>query len=376
MRVLWIIDGLGPGGAENMMPTLLKQLCEAGVESRVCALQEKGGNPLAEEVKKLGIQVDVINVARLRSPGNLPRLIRYIRQYQPDIIHTQLEASDIFGTLAAKILGIPSLTTLHTLDVKPKTKRSFWRNLIRWKILNRFCDQIIAVSEITRHHYIALGIRPEKIITVHNGIDMHHFMPFRRPLAKERRELNVPEGSIVLVTVAVLRQPKGIQYMLKALPAILKRFPNVYYVVAGDGTYGDPLKALAASLGVEGRVVFLGHRSDIPAILAESDLFVFPTLMDAFPTVLLEAMAVGIPIVSSAVGGIPEILENEVNALLIQPANPVELNASCIRVLSDHDLARRLSASALQVVEERFDVRKQAGILADIYGHLTSEHAN
>ena len=376
MRVLWIIDGLGPGGAENMMPTLLKQLCERGVESRVCVLQVKAGNPLAEEVERLGIQVDVLNVARLRSPGNLPRLIRYVRQYQPDIIHTQLEASDIFGTLVAKILGIPTLTTLHTLDVKPKTKRSYWRNLIRWRILNSFCDQIIAVSEITRQHYVALGLRPEKIITLYNGVDMQRFIPFGRSEAKTRRVLDVPDDSIVMVTVAVLREAKGIQYMLQAMPAILKKFPNAYYVVVGDGAYGDPLKALVASLSIEGRVLFLGHRSDIPAILAESDLFVFPTLMDALPTVLLEAMAVGKPIVSSRVGGIPEILEHEVNALLIRPATPAELSDSCIRVLSDRDLKQRLSASARNAVEERFDVRKQAGILVDTYGRLASEHAN
>lgn len=376
MRVLWIIDGLGPGGAENMMPTLLKQLCECGVESRVCVLQVKRGNPVAEEVRKLGVQVDVINIAHLRALGNLPRIIRYIRQYRPDIVHTQLEASDIFGTLAAKILGIPTMTTLHTLDVKPRTKRSYWRNLMRWKILNSFCDQIIAVSEITRQHYTTLGIRAEKILTLYNGVDINRFVPFRHPSSKKRSVLDVPENGIVILTVAVLREAKGIQYMLKTMPVILEKFPNAYYVIAGDGTYRDALKGLAYSMGVENRVVFLGHRSDIPEILGESDLFVFPTLMDALPTVLLEAMAVGVPIVSSEVGGIPEILENEIDGLLIQPASPADLAESCIRLLSDHELAGRLSVSALKVAEERFDVRKQAGTLVNIYDRLVSAHAN
>lgn len=247
---------------------------------------------------------------------------------------------------------------------------------MRWKILNSFCNQIIAVSEITRQHYTTLGIRAEKILTLYNGVDINRFVPFRHPLSKKRSVLDVPENGIVILTVAVLREAKGIQYMLKTMPVILEKFPNAYYVIAGDGAYGDTLKALAHSMGVENRVIFLGHRSDIPEILGESDLFVFPTLMDALPTVLLEAMAVGVPIVSSEVGGIPEILKNEIDGLLIQPANPADLAESCIRLLSDHELAGRLSVSALRVAEERFDVRKQAGTLVNIYDRLVSAHAN
>src|SRR5262249_5396478 len=149
----------------------------------------------------------------------------------PDIIHTQLEASDIFGTIAAKIRGIPSVSTLHTLDVKSKIKRSYWRNLIRRKILDSFSSQVIAVSEVTRQHYISLGIRSEKITTLYNGVDLSRFIGFRHNGVREKSLLNIPDDCIVILTVAVLREAKGIQYMLNALPAILAKFPRVCYVI-------------------------------------------------------------------------------------------------------------------------------------------------
>jgi glycosyltransferase involved in cell wall biosynthesis len=376
MRVLWIIDGLGRGGAENMMPPLLKQLNERGIESRVCVLQVKKDSSITNEIERLGIQVDVVNVTRLRNPTNLVTILRYVRQYRPDIIHTQLEESDIFGTIAAKIMNIPSITTLHTLEVVPKTDRSYWRNLIRWNLLGLFCSQIIAVSEITRQHYISMGIKRNKIITLYNGVDLNRFMGFRENPPQKKSIFGLPNDSIVLSTVAVLREAKGLQFMLEAIPEILNKIPDLYYVIAGDGEYREALQQKLKYLRLDDRVKFLGYRSDIPQILAASDLFVFPSLIDALPTVLLEAMAVGKPIVSSNVGGIPEILENGVNGLLVPPASSTYLVGACIQVLTDSGFASRLAANAIQVVQQRFDIRKQAGSLVDLYDRMVLGNAN
>lgn len=376
MRVLWMIDGLGPGGAENMMPPLLRQLNEKGIESRVCVLQVRKGNPIADEIRKLGIQVDVVQMANLRDFGSLPGLLKYVREYRPDLIHTQLEASDIFGTLISKILHIPSVTTLHTLDVKPKLKRSYWRNLIRRKILSSFSTRIVTVSDITRKHYTDLGIRKNKMITLYNGINLDRFGYFRKNRANKASIFGIPADSMVVTTVAVLREAKGIQYMLNALPLILSRLPNLYYVIAGDGDYRGSLENIARSRGLERHVKFLGHRSDIPEILSATDLFVFPTLTDALPTVLFEAMAVGVPIVSAGVGGVPEILTHDLTGLLVPPADAEALAEACLRVLTDGNLACRFSASAVETVEDRFDVRKQAGNLFNLYQQLVPDHAS
>jgi glycosyltransferase involved in cell wall biosynthesis len=118
--------------------------------------------------------------------------------------------------------------------------------------------------------------------------------------------------------------------------------------------------------------MFLGYRSNIPEILAASNLFVLPTLVDALPTVLFEAMAAGLPIVVSNVGGVPEIVEDEVNGLLVPPADPVSLAKSCIRLLLDKDLCNRLSSAARATVASRFDVRQQASVLMALYSQMVT----
>ena len=370
MSILWIIDGLGPGGAESLMVPLLSSLKERNVESRVCVLQVKSGNPIGEELRKLGVPVDLLPIKNLRNPLDLFRLVKYIRQHRPDVIHTQLETSDALGTIAARLLNIPSVSTLHTLEQPSTRKRKRWRNMLRWNSLNMFANRVIAVSEVAHRHYISLGFRSEKIITLYNGIDIKRFRTEHLPSKTDIYGL--PNDSTVITTVAVLREPKGIQYMLHALPDMINKVPNLYYAVVGDGPYHQNLEQLASSLGIKDRVVFMGYRSNIPEILAASDVFVLPTLVDALPTVLFEAMAAGLPIIVSNVGGVPEIVEDEVNGLLIPPADPASLATACIRLLLDEALCNRLSSAARATVASRFDVGQQAGFLLALYNQMVT----
>ena len=133
--VIWMIDGLGPGGAEQLMPTILKHLMQTGLNLRVCALQVKHGNPIGSELERLGLPIDLILIPNLRHPLNLFRILRYLKLHNPELLHTQLEFSDILGTIAAKILRIPTVSTLHTLDVSEETGTATWRLKLRWLIL-------------------------------------------------------------------------------------------------------------------------------------------------------------------------------------------------------------------------------------------------
>ena len=373
LKVLWIIDSLGPGGAEGLMFHLMKNINGSMVTARVCVLRVRDGNPIAAELKKIGVPVDLVCIKNLRDLSGFKNLVAYIRTHKPDVIHTQLEASDVFGTLAAKLLRIPSISTVHTLDVPSKKRRTYWRNLVRWIILRVLSRRVIAVSKITRQLYIELGVHKEKLITLYNGIDLSLFTTNETKSARKKDILHLPSGSIVITTVAVLREPKGIQFMLMALPDILKVIPNAFYVIVGDGGYRESLERLAKTLGIQDRVAFLGHRTDVPAILSASDLFVFPTLQDALPTVLFEAMAAGLPIVASEVGGVPEILQNEQTGILIPPADPSRLVDACLRLLRDEELSDRIRISARKIVKERFNIRKQAESLSNLYSQVVLE---
>jgi glycosyltransferase involved in cell wall biosynthesis len=372
--IIWMIDSLGPGGAEQLMPTILKNLQQAGFNIRVCALQIRAGNPIASELQRLGLPVDLIPIRNLRQPLNFIHILRYLRLHRPQLLHTQLEFADILGTLAAKILGIPSVSTVHTLDVFPEKKSAWGRMKLRWFLLGRFCDRVIAVSEKTRRHYLQAGGLPhDKVITLYNGVDISRFNKMdETQTVKLRKELQLPLSSQIIMTVAVLREPKGIQFMIRALPAILEQCPDVHYLIVGDGVHRAALSDLVAGLAIKDHVTFAGHRTDIPDLLACCDIFVLPTLKDALPTVLIEALAAGKPIIASNVGGVPEIIEDEVNGLLVAPGEPSKLVEACLRLLKDNELSRQIILAGSETLRQRFNIDTQIEQLSRMYEELTS----
>lgn len=376
--IIWMIDSLGPGGAEQLMPTILTHLKDTGFNIRVCTLQVRLGNPIAFELERIGLPVDLVHIPNLRHPLNIFRILEYLRFHRPQIVHTQLEFSDILGTLAAKILGIPTVATLHTLDGFTDKHSASWRLKLRWFILRVFCDRIIAVSEKTRIHHLESGkLGSDQVITLYNGVDILRFKNTNESQRIHLKQaLNLPLDGPIIITVAVLRQPKGIQNMIRALPAILEIIPNAHYLIVGDGAYGASLRDLVATFNIQNRVTFAGHRTDIPALLACSDLFVLPTLKDALPTVLIEALAAEKPIVASDVGGVPEIIENEVNGLLVPPDDPSSLAKACLQMMKNQEQTKQIILAGSEIVKQRFSIDVQIEKLSKVYEELSTSHGS
>lgn len=376
-RIVWLIDVLGRGGAERLMVPLMQHIDTERFQTRVCVLREKYGNPVAEELKRMGVKVDMLPVNRLRDLTAIPRMVRYFRRHQTDLVHTQLEFANALGNAAAGMMGLPSVCTIHTLEDPAPGSKKHRRMKLMWWSLRRFCDRVITVSEGARRHYLAVsGDMPDKVVTLHNGIDLSSFPKLGPDKRVELREsLGVPAHAPLMVTVAVLRPQKGIQYMIEALPAILEAVPDAFYMVVGDGDYYQVLMESAQKSDVGERVVFTGFRQDIASLLSISDLFVLPTLAEALPTVLAEAMATSLPLIVSEVGGVPEMVVDGVNGLLLPPADVDRLAAACIHVLRDEVDARRMGEAGWQIVNERFNIRKQVQRLGDLYDEVLERSA-
>lgn len=372
-KIIWLIDALKPGGAEQLMPTLLSNFNKEHFEMRVCALMVKDGNPLSKELTDMGIPVDIVHANSLKNPLNLFKLTAYFNKHQPDLIHTQLQFSDILGNIAAKIKGIPSVSTLHTLDdIANEHGSSFWRKKMSWFVLRNFCDRVIVVSNKTKEHHIHTGKLPEKHTkTLYNGIQLSRFQN-RNParLVEKKQDLHIEPDHKIITTIAVLREAKGIQYMIDALSMILDQDPRITYLIVGEGLYGTSLRDRIVARNLEKHIVMAGHRTDIPDLLAMSDLFVLPSLGDALPTVLIEALAAGTPIIATDVGGIPEIIEHGKNGILVPPANTQALANSCMQLLKDKEKSKQLLNAGLKTAREKFDVKSQVQQLERIYYDL------
>jgi len=372
VRVLFLIDSLGPGGAERLMIDLLPRLVDLGVEPQVVAIQERNGNVVAPALERLGFPVSVIGIERLRERGALDRVISTVVDASPDVIHTQLEFADILGTIAGHRLGIPTIATIHTMDRPRRWSREAARfRLMAWT-LRRRADRIVAVSESARRHVLSrAGLPKRRTITIHNGIELEPYLLVgddeRRAI---RDELGLGADHPVVTTVAVLRRLKGIQYMLDAVPVLLEDHPRLRYVVVGDGAYRDELVTRAASLGISDHVVFTGARSDVAAVMAAGDLHVHPSLTEALPTVVIEAMAARRPVVATDVGGTSEVLT--AGGLLVPPRDTRRLADAVGRLLAHPRQRTALGLAGRRTASERFSIERQARRLADEYRVLAT----
>jgi glycosyltransferase involved in cell wall biosynthesis len=367
-RVVFLIDSLGWGGAERLLLQYLPHLRSEGFDPVICVMHERSGNPVGSEIVRLGIPVDTVRVERLRDLTAIPRLVRYLRDHRADVLHTQLEFADALGSIAARIARIPSVSTQHTMYEPARWSRAWLRNRVGDVPLGLLSGAIIAVSDEARRHYETNRPYPRRrLVTLRNGIDLARFAAAAGEGPAVRAELGIPPEAPVVATVAVLRPDKGIQHMIAALPEVARDIPDVRYLVVGDGDHRATLEHAAAESGVGDRVVFAGSRTDVPRILAACDVFALPTLADALPTVLAEAAAAGVPIVASAVGGVPEMCMDGRNGLLVPTGDAPALGDACVRLLADPELRSRMGAAGRDVARERYDIRVQAERLCELY---------
>jgi len=373
ISVIWLIDSLGRGGAEQLMPPLLHTLSALGVRSRVGVLQVREGNPLAGELEAQGFPVDLIGIQRLRNPLNIPRISHYLYKHKPDIVHTQLEFAHTLGVLSSRLLRIPVVSTLHSLPAPHVHTSAYWRHRLLWWVLRNHSRKVIAVAENARQYYIEQGqLQPESIETIYNGIDLNRFSQIQpAQLQSLRDSLGIPHTAPLLLTVAYLREPKGIQYMLQAMPRILAEIPQTHYLIAGAGAYQQPLQELTDELGITQNVTFAGFRNDIACLLSACDCFVLPSLTEALPTVLIEAMACAKPIIASRVGGVPEMIEEGKNGFLVKPADSANLAESCLRILQNPEQARIMGNAGYEYAAQNFTLNHQGQRLLELYQEVS-----
>jgi glycosyltransferase involved in cell wall biosynthesis len=370
LRVHTLIDSLTWGGAEMLLADLAAGAPSAGIELTVGYLLELDGSPAAAGLRAQGVAPEHVPAQRLLDHRALPRLRRQLQHVAPDVVHTHLGMADVLGTLAARSLGLPSISTLHLVARQPtgrpadESRAGAAKARLAGRVRRHAGARVIAVSDAARAAYLATGWdRPEHVVTVHNGI--------ARTLdpeagARVRAELGIAPDALVVSIVTVLRPGKGHDVAVAAVRELLPRFPQLRLLVLGDGPAREEIHRLAAPLGEA--AILTGHRSDAMAVLAATDVLLHPTRMDAFPTTLLEAAAARVPVVATAVGGIPEIVEDGVGGLLLDPPPTAAAIAERLaRLLGDDALRERIGASAHARFEAHFTAERWAANLRRVY---------
>ena len=364
IRVLQIVTWLGVGGAERLVQAAATGLPRATFDTAVCCFTERGA--FADAVERAGVPVWCLGTfPSLRHPAALARLFRVIRGYAPHIVHTHLQAPNLYGRLAALAAGVPVVVASEHNVYTAKARR----HVIVERWLARHTSALVAVSEQVRRFLASqLGLDPRTIDVVENGIAVE--APDAGRVAALRERIGLPATRRAVVTVASLTPKKGQAHLLHAVPLLRARGVDCAIVLAGDGPERARLEALAASLDVADRVLFLGVQPHVADILALGDVFVLPSLVEGLPLAMLEAMAAGKAVVATAVGGVPDVIVDGVNGRLVEPRSAPAIADAVQALTADAALRERLGSNARATVAERFTERRHLDALAALYRRL------
>lgn len=353
------------GGGERYLELLCDRLDRARYRALLIC-PEPG--PFVGRMKERGVETHLVHLAPLFNPLALWRLTRLLVRERVTILQTHGARANFYGRIAGRLAGVPVIiSTVHN-SLKDYEVRSLrrWLYTVLLRLTLPLVHRIICVSEANRRDLIEeCPAVAAKTQTVYNGVDPSAFssQPDRQPV---RKELGTTQGP-VLVTIGRLTDQKGHRYLLQALPRLLETWPQLCCVFVGEGELRDALHHMAIDLGVEQACRFVGVREDIADILAAADLFVLPSLSEGFPFVLLEALAMGRPVVASRVNGVPELIEDHKTGFLVPARDPQALARAIREVLSDPVAALKMGAAGQTVVRERFTVDRMVANTTAIF---------
>lgn len=311
---------------------------------------------------------------RAQYPLGAIGLARFLRRMRIDILHAHLFEPSVIGLIAGAIArtGLRVMTR-HYSDYHTRIDK-------RWHVrLDQLCTRlshaVIAVSQHTARHLIEAECAPPgKVHVVLNGIDLER-VKTSGPDARDRirREFEA-EGAHLLLILARLHAEKGHHYLFEALPEIQRRVSKpVRLLVAGAGSFERAYKEEARSLGLEGAVKFLGFRKDSPDLMAAADLVILPSAAEAFGLVLTEALYLGTPVVASRVGGIPEIVDDGEDGILVPAEDSTALADAIAGLLNDDDRRRSMAGRGREKVMNRFDFKGMVRSYEGVYGLIKRE---
>jgi glycosyltransferase involved in cell wall biosynthesis/protein-tyrosine-phosphatase len=368
MRICHVMTADLWAGAEVQLATTASYLAGRSDLQVVAVLFNEGR--LAKTLRQLPIEVAVIDETRHRSAPIVAVLARFLRDRRIDVVHTHRNKDTVLGVIAARLAGVPHVVrTMHGLREpltgwnRVKYAAYEWLDTatLRWCV-----DRVIVVSDRMAGALTASGYPASVVTTIRNGIDLEHARG-DRSAGDMKHQLAVGDATIVIGTVGRLSPVKGQDVFLRAAKMILHHEPGARFVIAGDGPLERDLKTLATRLGIDSACRFLGARDDVPDVMAALDVFVLPSLDEGMPMALLEAMALGTPVVASGVGGIPELIHDGASGLLVPPRDAPALADAILKLARDREWAGRLGAQARRIVERDFSHRQNGQALVDLY---------
>jgi glycosyltransferase involved in cell wall biosynthesis len=386
-KILHIITRLDMGGSAQNTLYSCKELSHKyeiilvhglSLESGMTDLEKKVVEEGIETAKKQGVKVILLpplvrSIRPIKDLKALFALVWLIVKEKPDIVHTHSSKGGLLGRLAAKLCGVsPIIHTPHG-HVFYGHFGAIASKVFLWieRIFSKFTDRLVALTRGEKDDYIEMSVcSPEKIVTIHSGVDIRQFLHTNGNLAEQKRSLGLGPKEPVIGFVGWLLPIKGPEYLLRAMDYVWPEQPETTLVMVGKGDLDVDLRAEALRKNVNGKVKFLGWRQDINELMSVFDVFVLPSQNEGMGRVIVEAMAAGKPVVASRVGGIPDLVEDGQTGYLVPPANEKELADAILKILKDRDQAKLMGQRGKEYCRQ-FSLEAMITKLDDLYSDFT-----
>lgn len=352
--VVHVSPSLDMGGLEKLLVEFARLVDRERFTLRFVGLGCRG--VLADDIEACGWPATALDEPEGLHPGLVFRLARRLRRWRADVLHTHDDRAHLYGTFAGRLARVPRI--VHTRHGRsPDVSR---RQKILLTTAARMIDHFVCVSEDSARLAVQQGIPPGRVRTICNGIDVRRF-PYVGPH---------PNGPAVVV--ARLSPEKGIETLLHATTLVVRADPAFQLEIAGDGPSMISLRKTMVELGLEGHVRFLGQVRDVSALLARAGLFVLSSLSEGISLTLLEAMASGLPVVTTRVGGNPEVVADGENGFLVPPQDPRALADALLRLRRDREACVRMGEIGRRDVETKFDIRRMVSEYEMLYPRVNA----
>jgi glycosyltransferase involved in cell wall biosynthesis len=373
IKVMTMVTSFQIGGTERQVTNIVLGLDSSRFDLHLACIHSRG--ELLQEIESLHVPrpaFPIRSLYGLRTFAQAFRLARYIRSNAIQVVHSYGLYPNLFVIPAAKLAGAP-VVIASIRDCGDIT--TYFQRLLQ-RLVCRFADCVLVNAESIRDALIQQGYAAGNIAVIRNGITPSKFTGFSgTPTIHE--ELGLPPSARLVVVISRLNRMKGVEYFLRAAKMVADGLPDVHFLIVGDGAAKNELQSRADYLGVGGRVVFTGFRTDVAKLLSEVTLSVLPSLSEGLSNTLLESMASGVPVIATRVGGNPEIVEDGVSGLLVAPRDPAALAKAMKTLLRNPGLAARIGRAGQQRITGMFSMERSIRDVESLYERLveTPEHS-
>lgn len=373
INVMHLRSSRGFYGAESVILSICKNIDKKNFNCFITCFQDPRFDKIAliDEAKKMGISTEIIKLTFRFDLFAAFRLKELLNKYNIDILHCHDYKANFIGFITSKPRKVKLITTLHGWT-KAEARVKFYECIDSF-IMKHF-EQVISVSDKIRGSLLKKGFSSKKIIVIHNGVETDYFG--KKVVGVEYKKRIGIEGNFnVIGTVGRLSAEKGQKYLIEAVSEIVKHSPNTVFLIVGDGPFKKLLKDTVISLGLERHIIFTGSfpREEMKNIYSLMDIFILPSLTEGFGLALVEAMAMGIPVIATNVGGIPEIIEHGKTGYLVPPADAKAISKAIIDLLSDKTKSELMGKAGQNFAKQEFSIYKSVTQIEQVYKNLVSK---